>query len=269
MKLRRPSRTRLDDAMVDRGIVDSKPRGAALIMSGRVFVNGTVADKAGFKVAEEDTIKVVEPSKFVGRGAYKLEAALNRFKLQLSEKECADVGSSTGGFTEVLLQSGASKVYAIDVGYGELDWALRSDSRVVVLERTNARYLNELPSKVDFVCIDVSFISLKLLLPGVKRWLKYTNDLVILIKPQFEAKREEVPSNGVIEDSAIRHRVIVEILNFAVDEGFHVNGLIASPISGRKGNREYLAWLSTNKISSKSVEELITELNEFATINLS
>jgi 23S rRNA (cytidine1920-2'-O)/16S rRNA (cytidine1409-2'-O)-methyltransferase len=218
-----------------------------MIMAREVRVNGEVVDKAGTAVGTDDLIEVTNPLPFASRGGYKLAGALADFGVDVSGRTCADVGACTGGFTDVLLQNGADKVYAIDVGYGQLDWQLRQDARVVVLERTNARYLESLPEPVTFVCIDVSFISLKLILPVVQKWLSEAADVVALIKPQFEAGKGQVGKGGVVRDVEVRQQVLEDVLNWAETHDWTRHGLIESPIQGADGNVEYLVWLRGNR----------------------
>ena len=237
------TKERLDITLVERGLVTTRAKARGMIMAREVRVNGEVVDKAGTAVGTDDLIEVTNPLPFASRGGYKLAGALADFRVDVSGRVCADVGACTGGFTDVLLQNGAAKVYAIDVGYGQLDWQLRQDARVVVLERTNARYLESLPEAVAFVCIDVSFISLKLILPVVQKWLSEAADVVALIKPQFEAGKGQVGKGGVVRDVEVRQQVLEDVLNWADTHGWTRHGLIESPIQGADGNVEYLVWL--------------------------
>ena len=237
------TKERLDITLVERGLVTTRAKARGMIMAREVRVNGEVVDKAGTAVGTDDLIEVTNPLPFASRGGYKLAGALADFGVDVSGRVCADVGACTGGFTDVLLQNGAAKVYAIDVGYGQLDWQLRQDARVVVLERTNARYLESLPEAVAFVCIDVSFISLKLILPVVQKWLSEAADVVALIKPQFEAGKGQVGKGGVVRDVEVRQQVLEDVLNWADTHGWTRHGLIESPIQGADGNVEYLVWL--------------------------
>jgi 23S rRNA (cytidine1920-2'-O)/16S rRNA (cytidine1409-2'-O)-methyltransferase len=212
-------------------------------MAGQVRADGQIVDKPSSLLATEAKLEVERGPRFVSRGGEKLEAALLHFGVGVARKVCADVGSSTGGFTDCLLQHGAAKVYAIDVGKGQLHWKLRQDERVVVMEETNARFVDILPELVDVITIDASFISLKTLLLAVKRWLKPTGELIALIKPQFEAGKAEVSKGkGVIRDEQVHRRVLAEVLAFASDQGLPVRGLMRSPILGPKGNAEFLMW---------------------------
>ncbi|MEM7800653.1 MAG: TlyA family RNA methyltransferase, partial [Chloroflexota bacterium] len=201
-------------------------------------------DKAGVFVGDSDELTLVEMMPYVSRGGYKLAGALDAFTVDVSDAVCADVGACTGGFTDVLLQTGAAKVYAIDVGYGQLDWKLRQDERVVVIERTNARYIEDLDEPIDFVVIDVSFISLRLILPAVAQWLKENANVVALIKPQFEASKKEVGKGGIIRDDEIRRNVVINLLEWIAEHSWKIDGLIQSPIQGADGNIEYLVHLS-------------------------
>ncbi len=254
------SKTRLDLLLVSRGLAPSRSKAQALVMAGQVRVNGQVAIKPATKVDASARVDVASGPRFVSRGGEKLQAALDVFPVQVAGRVCADVGASTGGFTDCLLQHGAAKVYAIDVGKGILAWKLRNDPRVVVMEKTNARYLESLPEPVSLVTIDASFISIKVLLPVVRRWLrkaptpgpspagggeKGEGEAIVLIKPQFEAGRRDVSrGKGVIRDPEIHRRVLTETLRFAQETGFAVRGLHRSPVLGPKGNVEFLAWLS-------------------------
>ncbi len=234
---------RLDKLLVQRGLAESRAKAQAYILAGEVRVNGQVVDKAGTTVAADAVVEVAAPPPYVGRGGFKLAAALDAFDLSAAGRICADVGACTGGFTDVLLQRGAARVYAIDVGYGQLDWKLRQDPRVVCLERTNARYLTALPERVDLVVIDVSFISLTLILPAVQQWLAAPWDIVALIKPQFEAGRKQVGKGGIVRDTAVHQAVVTHLLAWAEAHQLHPAGLIRSPMAGADGNLEFLLWL--------------------------
>lgn len=242
--------------MTERKLAESRSKAQALIMAGQVRVDGQVTLKPAAGVRPDSVLSVDPGPRFVSRGGKKLEAALEAFEIDLTGLTCADVGASTGGFTDCLLQHGAARVYAIDVGKGILHWKLRNDPRVVVLEKTNARYVKALPEKINLVTIDVSFISLKILLPVVKGWFAHPSPpyplpkgeggAVILIKPQFEAGRKDVSrGQGVIRDPEIHRMVLLDVLTFAQENGFGVLGLIRSPIHGPKGNLEFLARLGT------------------------
>jgi 23S rRNA (cytidine1920-2'-O)/16S rRNA (cytidine1409-2'-O)-methyltransferase len=209
-----------------------------------VSVNDSIVDKPGTRISETDVISVKAKPPFVSRGGEKLAGALADFNFDPSGRICADVGASAGGFTDCLLQNGAERIYAIDVGYGQLDYTLRQDDRVIVIERTNARYVDSLPEKVDLVVIDASFISLRLLIPVIKGWLTKKADIIALIKPQFEAGKKDVGKGGVVRDSQVHRRVLEEILDFAIDQNFTVAGLTISPLKGPAGNIEFLMWLN-------------------------
>ncbi len=237
---------RLDILMVERGLAASRNRAQRLIRAGEVLVNEQVFDKPGMQVPLEADVRVRERLPYVSRGGLKLEAALDAFAIDVEGVVAADVGASTGGFTDCLLQRGAAKVYAIDVGYGQLAWSLRQNERVTVMERTNVRYLDELPESVDLATIDVSFISLRLVLPSIAGWLKPAGQIVALIKPQFEAGREDVGKGGIVRDPDVHRRVLHEILSFADDRGLRVHDLMPSPVTGAEGNVEFLAWFSTD-----------------------
>ena len=250
MKKKR-SKNRLDVLLVERGLAESRAQAQRLIRAGLVRVEGQVADKPGTRVATNVEITLQARPRFVSRGGEKLEAALVRFGLDVTGAVAADVGASTGGFTDCLLQHGARRVYAIDVGYGQLDWRLRNDPRVVVMERTNARYLECLPEPVDVVTADVSFISLGLILPMVVRWFTPPSPpptgggrggVVALIKPQFEAGRREVGKGGVVRDPEVHRRVLERVLGIAAGLDLGLCGLMPSPLRGPAGNVEFLAW---------------------------
>ena len=244
-------KVRLDQLVYELGFTDSRERAKTTVMSGLVFVNGQRADKPGMPVAPDAKIEVHgDALPFVSRGGFKLDKALKVFPVDPSGKVCIDCGASTGGFTDVLLQHGAAKVYAVDVGYGQLAWKLRNDERVVNLERTNLRY--------------VSFISIKLVLPAVKALLKPDADLICLIKPQFEAGREEVGKKGVVRDRAVHEHVIHSILDFAPEIGLTVMGLDFSPIKGPEGNIEYICHMKNRagEAAQIDVEAVVTASHE-------
>ena len=242
-------RVRLDTLLLDRGLVASRERARALILAGEVRVNGTVATKAGTSVAGDAEITLAAPDHpYVGRGGLKLAHALDAFHIMVDGKLALDIGASTGGFTDVMLQRGARKVVALDVGHGQLDWKIRSDPRVVVIERTNARTLtpDALPPDArafDLVTIDVSFISLRHILPSVPPLLLPEADVVALVKPQFEARREEVGKGGIVRDDAVRMRVVEEVTEAADTLGLTRIAVADSPIAGMEGNREFLMHL--------------------------
>jgi len=239
-------KSRLDVLLVERGLALSRERAKRLIMAGEVLVDEQPRTKPGMQVPVSVRIRVVERPRFVSRGGDKLAAALERFAIEPGGWVCADVGASTGGFTDCLLKNGAAKVYAIDVGYGQLAWSLRQDERVVVMERVNARYLETLPEPIKFACADVSFISLELILPAIHGWLTSEAQVVTLVKPQFEAGRTEVGKGGVVKDPAIHARVLERSIEVARSQRFAVLGLIASPLRGPAGNVEFLLWLSND-----------------------
>jgi 23S rRNA (cytidine1920-2'-O)/16S rRNA (cytidine1409-2'-O)-methyltransferase len=238
----RSRKQRLDVALVERGLAESRTLAQSLVLAGEVRVDGQAAAKSSQMVSPGTQLEVIEPPAFVSRGGEKLQAALESFGLEVAGKRCADVGASTGGFTDCLLQRGAARVFAIDVGHGILHWKLRQDLRVVVLERTNVRYLPALESAVDLVTIDVAFISLRLVLPVVVRWLAPDGDVVALVKPQFEAGREAVGKGGVVRDSAVHRRVLDSTVAAMQAAGLGVQAVLRSPLRGPKGNVEFLMW---------------------------
>ncbi|MFC1878974.1 TlyA family RNA methyltransferase [Chloroflexota bacterium] len=247
------TKKRLDVLLVERGLTESRSMAQRLVMAGEVRVNGQVALKPASKHAPEAQIKIEQGPAYVSRGGDKLAGALSAFQLPIDGLICADVGASTGGFSDCLLQNGARRIYAIDVGKGILHWKLRKDERVVVMEGANARYIDRLPEPVDLITIDASFISLKILLPAVRKWFSASENpnearspgqVIALIKPQFEAGRALVKKGaGVIRDPAVHRAVLTQILTFAGDQGFIPRGLIRSPIKGPKGNIEFLVWM--------------------------
>ncbi len=253
---------RLDQLLVERGLVDSRERGQRLIMAGEVLVDDRVSDKPGTPVKPDVVVRIKEPLPYVSRGGVKLAAALDRFPIPIEHAVCADVGASTGGFTDCLLQRGAARVYAIDVGYGQLSWKIRSDPRVVVMDRTNARYLDALPEPIEVAVVDASFISLRLILPSVLKWLTVDAHVVTLIKPQFEAGRERVGKGGVVRDTTVHAEVIRSIWQVAIALGFRPIDLMRSPIAGPAGNIEFLMWLratAANPIEpSRSIDDLLS-----------
>ena len=268
-------KVRLDILLVERGLAESRAKAQALIMAGQVRVADQVALKPATSVEANAALTVDSGPRFVSRGGEKLDAALEAFGIDVSGLICADVGASTGGFTDCLLQRGAEKVYAIDVGKGILHWKLRNYKRVVVMEKTNARYVESFPEQIDFVTVDASFISLKILLPVVKKWISPSPRLrhpspreapplgagrgdggegvVALIKPQFEAGRKDVSrGDGVIRDPEIHRQVLLDVLGFAQQEGFQIRGLIRSPLLGPKGNAEFLVRLIQDEVEEGS-----------------
>ena len=241
---------RLDVALYERGFAESREKAKALIMAGIVYVNNQKSDKAGNTVKAEDVIEVRgETLKYVSRGGLKLEKAMSAFSLSLDGFLCADIGASTGGFTDCMLQNGAKKVYAIDVGYGQLAWKLRTDERVVNLERTNFRYVTEeqIPEKLDFCSVDVSFISLSLILPVMRNILRENGKAVCLIKPQFEAGKENVGKKGVVREKSVHIAVIDKIKNIINENKFSLLGLDFSPVKGPEGNIEYLCYIEKSE----------------------
>ncbi|CUS02034.2 putative rRNA methyltransferase YqxC [Candidatus Promineifilum breve] len=252
---------RLDILLVDRGLVETRARARAHIMAGEVTVNGQRIDKAGTAVARDALIELATPLPYVSRGGYKLAGALDGFGVAVAGRVCADVGACTGGFTDVLLQRGAARVYAIDVGQGQLDWKLRQDERVTVMERTNARYLDALAEPIDLVVIDVSFISLKLILPAVRKWLAATGEVIALIKPQFEAGPESVGKGGIVRDPAVHRAVLVDLLGWAAAAGWAVGGLRRSSIAGTDGNVEFLVWLRPGESLLDHADLIATSLS--------
>ena len=253
---------RLDVTLHERGFVDSREKAKALIMAGLVYVNDQKQTKAGFTVKEGDCVELRgEKMPFVSRGGYKLKKAVDEFGLCLKDCICMDIGASTGGFTDCMLQSGAKKVYSIDVGYGQLAWKLRQDERVVNMERTNFRYVTkeQVIDDIDFASVDVSFISLKLIIPTMKELLRTGGQAVCLIKPQFEAGKEKVGKNGVVRETSTHIEVVKSIYNFVLENGFSVLNLDFSPIKGPQGNIEYLIYIEK---SEEAVSYLKNEPSE-------
>jgi len=238
-----PAVVRLDELLVLRGLAESRSQAQRLLMAGQVQVAGQIVDKAGKQVSADVTVEVKSRLPYVSRGGLKLEAALDAFGLDPAGRICADIGASTGGFTDCLLQRGAARVYAIDVGYGQLAWSLRTDPRVVVIERMNVRFLEELPERIEFATVDVSFISLRLVLQRVARLLIPTGQTIALIKPQFEVGKGLVGKGGVVRDPQLHRLAIEKVLTGAEGTGFAAQGLIRSPIRGPAGNVEFLVWL--------------------------
>lgn len=236
------ARTRLDQLLVTRGMVETRTRAQALLMAGRVRVDGQVQTKSGTLVDDECDLVISERLPFASRGGYKLAQALDVSGLSPTGLVALDVGASTGGFTDVLLQRGAARVYALDVGYGLLDMRLRQDERVIPLERTNIRHLEALPEPAQCATIDVSFISLRLVLPSVQRLISQDAWIVSLVKPQFEAGREQVGKGGIVRDPLVHAQVLHDVLETAISLGLVPCGLIRSPITGRSGNVEFLVW---------------------------
>ncbi|MGL5675436.1 MAG: TlyA family RNA methyltransferase [Cellulosilyticaceae bacterium] len=259
------AKERLDILIAERRLAESRERAKAYIMAGVVYVDGQKEDKPGLKIPVTASIEVRQKMKYVSRGGYKLEKAMEVFPLTLEGKVCMDVGASTGGFTDCMLQNGAVKVYAIDVGYGQLAWALRQDERVVCMEKTNMRYVTheQVPEEVMFSSIDVSFISLTKILQSVYDLLKAEEgEVVALIKPQFEAGREQVEKHGVVRDPKVHQQVIHNVWEYATSIGFHVAGLDFSPIKGPEGNIEYLIYLQkrTGEETTLDQEKMVKQV---------
>lgn len=256
---------RLDLLLVERGLAPSREQAQALVMAGSVTIDGEAANKAGMSVSEDCDLAVTAPSRYVSRGGLKLERALEAFDLDVTGLVAVDVGASTGGFTDCLLQHGASRVYAVDVGYGQLDWRLRTDPRVVVIERTNIRHLATLPEPAGLATIDASFISLRLVLPPSARLLGPGGWIVALVKPQFEAGRGNVGKGGVVRDPEVHRDVLLRLAEWCATEGFGFRNLAVSPIRGPAGNVEFLALVSPGRPNSAELDQQIeTALGEAA-----
>lgn len=255
---------RLDVYLTEKSMVQSRERAKALIMAGQVYVDNQKCDKAGMMIDKDKTGVEIRGNtlKYVSRGGLKLEKAMASFPITLEGKVTMDIGASTGGFTDCMLQNGAVKVFSVDVGYGQLAWQLRNDERVVNMERTNIRYVTseDIGEKIDFASIDVSFISLKLVLPVAKQLLKDDGELVALIKPQFEAGREQVGKKGVVKDIKVHFEVIKNVVDFAEGIGLYPSGLSFSPIKGPEGNIEYLIYLKKTECDNTITEEKIHEI---------
>lgn len=254
---------RLDIAVTQRGLAESREKAKALIMAGQVYLNGQKEIKAGATVKPDDEIEVRgSRNPFVSRGGLKLQKAAEKFDIDLADCICMDIGASTGGFTDCMLTHGAKKVYSIDVGYGQLAWKLRTDERVVNMERTNFRYVTheQIPEDIDFASVDVSFISLKIILPVLRELLKGDGQAVCLIKPQFEAGREKIGKKGVVRDPQVHIEVIENIVAFALENGFDVKNLDFSPIKGPEGNIEYLMHIQKSDDPQKLCEITPEEL---------
>lgn len=253
---------RLDILVYERGLAPSREMARRYILAGEVRVDGQLHTKAGMKVRLDAEVEVAQSQQYVSRGAYKIETALQAFPIDVTGRICADVGASTGGFTDYLLQHGVQKVYAIDVGYGQIALKLREDARVINLERTNARNLEALAEQVNLVVIDASFISLNLLLPTIRGWLTPQADIIPLIKPQFEAGKKEVSrGSGVIKDSAVHRQVLMDVLMSIQQMGYAIHDLVQSDVTGPKGNIEFLAWLSVGRdLPQPPLDELIDKL---------
>ncbi len=247
------------ERLVGEGLSADRDSASKEILAGLVRVNGSVVDKVGAMVSSDDSVQLTSRKEFVSRAAYKLESALTLFPIKVERAVCADVGACSGGFTQVLLQRGAQKIFAIDVGYGDLDWKVRSDSRVVVMERTNARYIKELPEPVSLVVIDVSFISLDKILPVVVGWFgkdtkERSGDIVALIKPQFEAERGDIGAGGIVRDPEVHAKVCARIEALLSGIGLIRCGLEPSPILGAEGNKEFLLWARVKGARNASPE---------------
>ncbi len=256
---------RLDCLIFDQGYTESREKAKAIIMAGKVYVNGQKQDKAGTMLPQDVQIEVRgDRLPYVSRGGLKLEKALASFPIDLKDKVVMDIGASTGGFTDCMLQNEAKKVYSIDVGYGQLAWKLRTDPRVVNLERTNVRYLTEeqIPEPIDFFSVDVSFISLRLVLPVAHRFLAANGQAVCLIKPQFEAGRENVGKKGVVRDKRVHVQVIERVIGFVKEIGFSVLGLTFSPVKGPEGNIEYLLYLQKSDLPTDFAPDIASLVEE-------
>jgi len=253
-------RERLDEAVARLGLAPTRSKARALIMAGDVLVNDGPVLQAGYQLKPEDAVALKAKPRFVSRGGEKLDHALETFGIDVSGFICADLGASTGGFTDCLLQRGAARVYAVDVGYGQIDQRLRDDERVIVQERINARYLESLPEPVDIVVIDVSFISLALILPVARRLLEDGGRCVPLVKPQFEAGRKEVGKGGVVRDPAVHRGVLTTVAGYAQANGFGVAGIVQSPISGPAGNIEFLMHLIAGGETERDIDTMINEV---------
>ncbi len=259
---------RADVILFEKGLVESREKGKRVIMEGIVFVGTERIEKPGQKLDEDAEIRIkVNPNIYVSRGGLKLEKSIELFKLDLKDKVSMDIGASTGGFTDCMLKNGASKVFAIDVGYGQLDWKLRNDKRVVVMERTNIRHVesDEIGEPIDFISIDVSFISLKLVLPVAKKLLRDNGEIIALVKPQFEAGRENVGKRGIVRDKKIHYKVIKDTINYCVENKLSPYGLTYSPITGATGNIEFLIYLKNNldnSIDDKEIMEIIEKAHK-------
>jgi 23S rRNA (cytidine1920-2'-O)/16S rRNA (cytidine1409-2'-O)-methyltransferase len=256
------AKVRIDKLLVERGLVDELPQAQRLVMAGQVRVAGQIVRNSSESFLDDVLVEIEQGSRYVSRGGEKLAAALHSFKIDVNAMICADVGSSTGGFTDCLIQHGAQKVYAIDVGRGVLHWKLRQDPKVVIMEGVNARYLDHLPESIDLVTLDASFISSKVILPVVYNWFQSSiGQVIVLIKPQFEAEKSlSDRGKGVIKDPEVHKQVLFDVLGFARNEGYQVSGLISSPIRGPKGNVEFLAQLSLSVRTKVDLASLIEAL---------
>ena len=250
------AKKRVDLLLVERGLAETRQKAQAVIMAGQVYSGERRCDKAGLTLEEDAPLEVRGGLRYVSRGGLKLEKAMQCFPITLADKIAADIGASTGGFTDCMLQNGAKKVYAVDVGYGQLAWSIRNDPRVVCLERTNARYLTaeQIPEPLNFASIDVSFISLGLILPALRPLMAADGQVAALVKPQFEAGREKVGKKGVVRDPAVHREVLERFLEHARESGFSVRELSFSPVRGPEGNIEYLGWLEKGPWTEKSFD---------------
>lgn len=257
---------RLDVILVEKGFFSTREKAKASIMAGIVYVDGQRVDKAGTPVNQTADIYIKENlCPYVSRGGLKLEKALETFGFHLQDAHCVDIGASTGGFTDCMLQKGAQKVFAIDVGYGQLDWKLRQDHRVVNMEKTNVRYLDidAVGREIDFISIDVSFISLKLVFPVAAQLLNETGSIISLVKPQFEAGREQVGKKGIVRDQNVHKEVIKKVMEYAMSSGLYPHGLTYSPVTGAKGNIEYLLYLKKQPAEKGiSIEDVVYSSHE-------
>ncbi|MCC7371047.1 MAG: TlyA family RNA methyltransferase [Chloroflexi bacterium] len=259
-------RTRLDVLLVARGLAESREKAQALIVAGLVAVDGKPAGKSAELIGQAAEVTVEKDAGFVSRGGEKLDHALTTFGLAVDDLVCLDAGASTGGFTDVLLRRGARRVYAVDVGHGQLDWRLRSDPRVVSMERTNIRTLDSLPEPVDIAVADVSFISLRLALPTIGRLTRPGAPIVALVKPQFEAGKGQVPRGGVVRDPALHRRVLLDLWAWTLANSLTPRGLTPSPIRGPAGNVEFLLWLQNSPVGTATVGSVPTALDAEATV---
>lgn len=267
------AKVRLDVFLCERNLVSSRSLAQRMVMAGEVLINGEKALKPSQKIDEDSIVELIKGPKFVSRGGEKLEAGLLTFGLiDLSGQVCVDVGSSTGGFTDCLLQYGAEKVYSVDVGYGILHWKLRNDPRVIVMERTNARNVETFPEPIDLVTIDASFISVKILLPVIRKWLHQKSKIIMLIKPQFEAGRKDAAKgSGVIRDPELHKKILEDVLAFSIEVGYYFRGLVQSPLKGPKGNIEFLAYFdmeNNEKQAEYDIDELVEDAIKITIENL-
>ena len=237
------AKKRIDIMLVEKGLAESRAKAQAMIMAGDVLADGKIVLKAGTLVNKDADVSVAEPPPFVSRGGLKLDYGLGYFGLDVRDAVVADIGASTGGFTDCLLKRGVRRVYAVDVGYGQLDYRLRQDPRVIVMDRVNARNTPDIQEKLDMVVIDVSFISMEKIIPAVAGLLKEKGSIIVLVKPQFEAKRKEVGKGGIIRQPEIHARVLGRFVKWVTDNGYRLKGMVGSPIEGASGNREFLTWL--------------------------